>query len=66
MKGVKKVFNCVAKRIKKYFFKCEDNEIYQACGKFKKMAEEVITIEDFVLTEEYAIKYNATTRWQTI
>jgi len=30
------------------------------------MADEVTSIEELKLTEEYAVKYNTTTRWQTL
>ncbi len=59
------VLRCLAYKIKKYFFKNEKMEVNQACDKLKEMTE-VKSIEELKLTEEYAIKYNRTTRWQTL
>jgi len=52
--------------IKKKFFKSRKNDNNHACEKLKEMTDEVTSIEELKLTEEYAIKYNTTTRWQTL
>lgn len=66
MKKVKVFLNCVTVQIKKKFFKSSKNDISHACEKLKQMADEATTIEELKHTEEYAFKYNATTRWQTL
>lgn len=52
--------------IKKNFFKSQNSDINHACENLKKMTDEVTSIEELKHTEEYALKYNTTTRWQTL
>lgn len=59
-------FSCLGERIKNYFSNEQNNDINHACEQLKKMADEATSIEDLKHTEEYAIKYNTTTRWQTL
>ncbi|MCY1722794.1 hypothetical protein OU798_20775 [Prolixibacteraceae bacterium Z1-6] len=66
MNKVKMFLNCVSLGIKKIFFKGRDADISHTCVKLKEMAEEVNSIEELKLTEEYALKYSTTTRWQTL
>jgi hypothetical protein len=66
MKKVKMFFNCMGGQIKKYFFKGQNNDINHACEKLKDLTGEATSIEELKLTEEYMIKYNTTTRWQTL
>jgi hypothetical protein len=58
--------SCFVNKIKKYFSKSENNEINHACEKLKEMTEDASSIEELKLTEEYALNYNTTTRWQTL
>lgn len=66
MKKVTTFINCMGVRIKKKFFKVQNTDINHACEKLKKMTDEVTSIEELKHTEEYALKYNTTTRWQTL
>ena len=66
MKKLSTFINCMGEQIKKYFFKTQNNDINHACEELKKMADEVTSIEELKQTEEYALKYNTTTRWQTL
>lgn len=66
MKKIKFIFNCATNAIKKYIFKSEKTEICQECKKALKIDDEVTSIEELKLTEEYANEYNVTTRWQTL
>ena len=66
MKKIKMFINCLGSQIKKKFFKGQNADISHACEKLKNMAEDATSIEELKLTEEYAIKYNTTTRWQTL
>lgn len=58
--------SCFVNKIKNYFFKSKNTDLNHACEKLKEMAEDVSSIEELKLTEEYALKYNTTTRWQTL
>lgn len=66
MKKLKTFINCLGLRIKKYFFKEQISDISHACERLNEITDEVKAIEELKLTEEYATKYNRTTRWQTI
>lgn len=66
MNRVTTILNCVTNKIKKKFFKLEKSDISHACEELKKMTDEIGSIEELKLTEEYALKYNTTTRWQTL
>lgn len=66
MKKLTTYCKCIGGRIKNYFFKSQNNDINHACESLKEMADEVTSIEELKLTEDYAIKYNTTTRWQTL
>lgn len=66
MKKVKTFLSCAVSKIKKKFFKYDNNDIDHACEKFKEMSAEATSIEELKLTKEYALKYNTTTRWQTL
>jgi hypothetical protein len=66
MKRFKTFLTCVRDQIKKKFFKVQNHEISHACESLKEMAEEVTSIEELKSTEEYALSYNTTTRWQTL
>lgn len=66
MKKIKFISNCVINLIKKYIFKSEKTKICQECKKVLKIDDEVTSIEELKLTEEYANEYNVTTRWQTL
>jgi len=66
MKKFKTFLHCVGEQIKKYFFKTQNADINHACEKLKDMTVEVSSIEELKLTEEYLLKYNTTTRWQTL
>lgn len=66
MNRVTTFINCVAGQIKKKFFKYKNSDINHACEKLKDIADEVSSIEELKLTEDYAVKYNTTTRWQTL
>ena len=66
MKKIKFIINCVANVIKKKIFKSQKADICQEYQKLLNEAEEVTSIEELKLTEEYAIDYNVTTRWQTV
>lgn len=58
--------SCLVNKIKKKFFKLEKDDKSHACEKLKEIADDVKSIEELKLTEEYALKYNGTTRWQTL
>ena len=66
MKKIKFILNCVTSVIKKKIFKSEKTEICQECKKVLKLDDEINSIEELKLTEEYANDYNVTTRWQTV
>ena len=66
MRKVSTLLNCVNDKIKKFFFKSQKNDINHACEKLKEIADEVTTLEEFKHSDEYALKYNTTTRWQTL
>ncbi len=66
MNRVTTFLNCVTNTIKKKFFKLENNDISHACEELKKLTNEASSIEELKLTEDYAFKYNTTTRWQTL
>jgi hypothetical protein len=66
MKKVTTFLNCLGFVIKKKFFKGLNNDIPHACVDLTETANEVNSIEELKLTEDYAIKYNTTTRWQTL
>ena len=66
MKRIKFIFNCMANVIKKKIFKSEKTEICQECKEALNIEDEITSIEELKLTEEYAIDYNVTTRWQTL
>ena len=66
MKKIKFILTCMTNVIKKKIFKSQKTEICQECKKVLGMNEEASTIEELKLTEEYAMKYNTTTRWQTL
>jgi hypothetical protein len=66
MKKVTTFINCLGFSIKKKFFKCKNNDIPHACVDPTEMTDEVNSIEELKLTEDYAIRYNTTTRWQTL
>ena len=66
MNRVTTFLNCVASVIKKKFFKTKINDNSHACDELKKMTNEACSIEELKLTEEYVLKYNTTTRWQTL
>lgn len=66
MKKLKFIINCVTNIIKKKIFKSQKTDICQECQKLINEVEEVTSIEELKLTEEYAIDYNVTTRWQTV
>jgi hypothetical protein len=52
--------------IKKKIFKSGKTEICQECKEALNIEDEITSIEELKLTEEYAIDYNVTTRWQTL
>jgi hypothetical protein len=66
MKKIKFILNCVTNVIKKKIFKSQKTEICQECKKALNLDDEINSIEDLKLTEEYANNYNVTTRWQTV
>ena len=66
MNRVTTFLNCMTNTIKKKFFKLENSDISHACEELKKMTGEANSIEELKLTEDYAVKYNTTTRWQTL
>ncbi len=66
MKKVGFILNCVANLIKKKIFKLQKSDFSQECKKATNSKEEITSIEELKLTEEYAIDYNVTTRWQTL
>lgn len=66
MNKIKTFLNCVTVQIKKKFFNMKKSDISHACEKLNEMVDEVTSIEELKHTEEYAYKYNATTRWQTL
>ncbi len=73
MKKIKFILGCMANRIKNKIFKSQKTDISQECEKVLELGEKVLgldeeitSIEELKLTEEYAIKYNTTTRWQTL
>ena len=63
MKKVVFIINCLAATIKKKFFKSTKTDISHDC---QKVLDEAKSIEEFKLTDDYAMKYGATTRWQTL
>ena len=66
MKKIKFILKCWTNVIKKKIFKSEKTEICQECKEVLNIEEEITSIEELKLTEEYAIDYNVTTRWQTL
>lgn len=66
MKKIKFILKCWTNVIKKKIFKSEKTEICQECKEALNIEEEITSIEELKLTEEYAIDYNVTTRWQTL
>lgn len=66
MKKITFILNCVSGKIKKKFFKSHETDISQECEEALNPAKEARSIEELKLTEEYAIDYNVTTRWQTL
>jgi len=66
MKKVKFILNCAVGLIKKKISKSQKTDIYQECESALKSNEEIASIEELKLTEDYAIDYNVTTRWQTL
>jgi len=66
MKKIKFILNCAMRSIKKKIFNSSKSDISHACEDALNAEEEVTSIEELKLTEEYAIDYNVTTRWQTL
>jgi hypothetical protein len=66
MKKIRFILSCVSGLIKKKIFKSQKNDFSQECEKVLKPEEEITSIEELKLTEEYANDYNVTTRWQTL
>lgn len=66
MKKITFVLNCMAARIKKKFFKEEKTDISHECEKVFEKLDEINSIEDLKLIEDYAKIYRTTTRWQTL
>jgi hypothetical protein len=66
MKKIKLILKCWTNVIKKKIFKSEKTEICQECKEVLNIEDEITSIEELKLTEEYAIDYNVTTRWQTL
>lgn len=66
MKRIKFIFNCVTNLIKKKIFKSQKTDISQECEKVLRTSEEFDAIKELKLTDEYLLKYNRTTRWQTL
>jgi hypothetical protein len=66
MKKIKLILKCWTNVIKKKIFKSEKTEICQECKEALNIEDEITSIEELKLTEEYAIDYNVTTRWQTL
>ena len=66
MKKIKFILNCMTSVIKKKIFKSQNTEICQECKNVLKLDDEIASIEELKLTEEYASDYNVTTRWQTV
>ena len=66
MKTIKYISNCVICLIKKKIFKTQITDFSQECEKAMERDEKINSIEELKLTEEYAIDYNVTTRWQTL
>jgi hypothetical protein len=66
MKRIGLAINCLAITIKKKIFKSSKTDISQSCEKLLLGDEEKDSIEELKLTEEFALKYNNTTRWQTL
>ena len=66
MKKIKFIYSCVTNLIKKKIFKSQKTDIPQECKKVLELDDDITSIEELKLTEEYAIDYNVTTRWQTV
>lgn len=66
MKKIIFILNCMTNIIKKKFFKSQNTEICQACKEALNLNEEMTSVEELKLTEEYTTEYNVTTRWQTV
>ena len=66
MKKIVFIINCLTSSIKKKFFKSEKDDISHDCQKAMENLEDIKTIEDFKLIDDYAVRYCATTRWQTL
>ena len=66
MKKIKNILGCVVSSIKKKIFKSQKTDFCQEREKVLNSSEEITSIEELKLTEEYAIDYNVTTRWQTL
>ncbi|QIA08450.1 hypothetical protein [Draconibacterium halophilum] len=66
MKKFNLIFRCAFDRIKKKFFKDENNDINHACVELQNLENELNATNEEKEREEYAQNYNLTTRWQTI
>ena len=66
MKRIKFIFNCLTWIIKKKIFKSRKTDISHECKNVYQTDEDIASIEELKSTEDYAIDYNVTTRWQTV
>lgn len=66
MKRIQFIVVCLAFKIKKYFFKGAKNDISHECNQLFESLENTISPDEQKMTEEYAVTYNSTTRWQTL
>jgi hypothetical protein len=66
MKKITFILNCIATVIKKKFFNSQKTDISHDCKKALEQIDEIKTIEELQLTDEYTMKYSSTTRWQTL